>query len=156
MVLLKYLSNIWKTLEMLLTSCEINLILTWSEKCVITSNTAANQATTFAITDTKLYVSVVTLSTQDDAKLLQQLKSGFKRTVSWNKYQLIVTIQASNPYLDYLIDPSFQEVNRLFVLSFENSTDRTLHTKYYLPTAEMKNYNVMIDGQNIFDKKTWK
>ena len=151
MVLLKYLSNIWKTLEMLLTSCEINLFLTWSEKCVITSNTAANQATTFAITDTKLYVSVVTLSTQDDAKLLQQLKSGFKRTINWNKYQSIV---ASNPYLDYLIDPSFQEVNRFFVLSFENSTDRTVHTKYYLPTAEMKNYNVMIGGQNFFDKKT--
>ena len=85
---------------------------------------------------------------------MQQLKSGFKRGINWNKYQSKVLMQASIPYLDYLIDPSFQEVNRLFVLSFENSTDRTVHTKYYLPTAEMKNYNVMIDGQNIFDKKT--
>ena len=76
MVPLKYLSNFWRTLEMPLISCEINLILTWPENYVI-SNTAANQATTFAITDTKLYVPVVTLSTQDNAKLVEQLKIGF-------------------------------------------------------------------------------
>ena len=70
---------------MLLINCEINLILTWSANCVL-SKTNANQATAFAITDTKLYVPVVTLSTQDNAKLLQQLKSGFKRTIDWNKY----------------------------------------------------------------------
>ena len=121
MVPLKYLSNFRRTLEMLLTNCELNLILTWSEKCVITSNTAANQVTTFAIAGTKLYVPVVT---QDNAKLLQQLKSGFKRTINLNKYQLKVTLQALNPNLDYVIEPSFQEVNRLFGLSFENSTDR--------------------------------
>ena len=68
------------------------------------------QATIFAITDSKLYVPVVTLSTQDDAKLLQQIKSGFKRTVNWNKYQWKVTFQALNPYSDFLIDPSFQRV----------------------------------------------
>ena len=62
-----------------------------------------------------------------------------------------VSIQAPNPYLDYLIDQSFQGLNGLFVLSFENTTNRTVHTKYYLPTAEMKDYNVMIDGQNFFD-----
>ena len=121
MVPLKYLSNFRRTLEMLLTNCELNLILTWSEKCVITSNTAANQVTTFAIAGTKLYVPVVT---QDNAKLLQQLKSGFKRTINLNKYQSKVTLQALNPNLDYVIEPSFQEVNRLFGLSFENSTDR--------------------------------
>ena len=82
MVPLKYLSNFWRTLEMLLIDCEINLILTWSANCVA----VANQATVFAITDTKLCVPVVALSTQDNAKLLQQLKSGFKRTVNWNKY----------------------------------------------------------------------
>ena len=78
MVSLKYLSNFWRTLGMPLINCEINLILTWSKKCVIASNTAVNQGTTFAITDTKFYVPIVTLSTQDNAKLLQQLKSGLQ------------------------------------------------------------------------------
>ena len=69
---------------MSLINCEVNLILTWSKDCVITNSTGAGK---FAITETKLYVPVVTLSTQDNAKLLQQLKSGFKRTISCNKYQ---------------------------------------------------------------------
>ena len=72
---------------MSLINCEINLILTWPTKCILSSNTAANQPTTFAITDTKLYVPVVTLSTGDNVKLWQQLKSDFKRTVNKNKYQ---------------------------------------------------------------------
>ena len=75
MVPLKYLSNFWRILEMLLINCEVNLILTWSATCVITDS---NGAGTFAITDTKLYVPVVTLSTQENAKLLQQLKSVLK------------------------------------------------------------------------------
>ena len=79
MVSLKYSSNFWVTLEMSLINCEINLILTWSANCVI-SSAAENQAIIFAISDTKLYVSVVTLSTQDNGKLLQQMKSNFKRT----------------------------------------------------------------------------
>ena len=84
---LKYLSNFLRTVEMSLNNCEVRLILSWSEKYVIVSNTDANQATTFAITDTKPYVTFVILSTQDDAKLLQQSKSGFKITIDWNKYQ---------------------------------------------------------------------
>ena len=144
MVPLKYFSNFWRTLEMSLINCEINLISIWSEKCVLTKDA---KATTFAIKDTKLYVPVVFLSTQDNAKLLRQLKSGFKRTVNWNKYQSKVSIQAPNPYLDFLIDPSFQGVSRLF----ENEDDRTVHTKYYLPTVKIKDYNVMIDRQNFFD-----
>ena len=79
---LKYLSNFWRTLEMPLINCEVNLILTWSKDCVITNSTGEGK---FKITQTKLYVPVVTLSTQDNAKLLQQLKSGFKRTINWNK-----------------------------------------------------------------------
>ena len=83
MVPLKYLSNFWRTLEMPLINCEVNLILTWSSTCVIANS---NGAGTFEITDTKLYVHVVTLSTQENIKLLQQLKSGFKRVINWNKY----------------------------------------------------------------------
>ena len=82
----------------------LSSLLPWPYKCVL-SNDA--KATTFAITDTKLYVSVLTLSTQDNAKLLQQLKLGFTRTINWNKYQSKVTIQAPKSFLDYLVDPSF-------------------------------------------------
>ena len=130
-------------------NCKVNLILTWSKDCVITNSTGAGK---FAITDTKLYVPVVTLSTQDNAKLLQQLKSGFKRTINWNKYESSVKTFAQNRYLNYLINPSFQGVNRLFVLSFENEANRKLHSTYYLPKAEIKDYNVMIDGKNFFDQ----
>ena len=83
MVPLKYLSNFWRTLEIPLIKCEVNLILIWPSKCVITNSTGAG---TFAITDTRLYIPVVTLSTQENAKLLQQFKSGFKRVINWNKY----------------------------------------------------------------------
>ena len=149
MVPLKYLSSFWRTLEMPLINCEINLILTWSDKHVLYSDI---KATTFATTDTKLYVLVVTLSTQNKSKLLQQLKSGFKGTINWNKCQSKVSIQVSNPYLDFLTDPSFQGVNRPFASWFENTDDRKVPTKYYLPTLEIKDYNVMIDGQNFLDQ----
>ena len=82
MIPLKFLSNFWRTLEMPLINCEVELILTWSADCVIIFTNVANQVPTFKITETNLYVSVVTLSTQDNAKLLAQLKSGFKRTIS--------------------------------------------------------------------------
>ena len=82
MVPLLYLSNFWKTFEMPLITCEVNLILTWSANCIIIYTNVANQILTFTITETNLYVPVVTSSTQDNVKLLLQLKSGFKRTVS--------------------------------------------------------------------------
>ena len=90
---LKYLSNFWRTLEVSLIDCEINLILAWSDRCFITDNPIANQEPTFTITDVKLYALVVILSTQYNAKLLQQLKSGFKRTINWNTYKPKVTVQ---------------------------------------------------------------
>ena len=92
---------------MSLINCEINLILPWSEKFVLSNDT---KTTTFTVTDTKLYVPVVTLSTEDNAKLVQQLKSGFKGTVKRNNYQSFMSIQKPNPYLDYLIDPGFEGV----------------------------------------------
>ena len=147
MVPLKYLSNFWRILEMPLTNCDINNILSWSGKWMLSNDT---KATIFAITDTKLNVSVVTVSTQDNVNLFQHLESGFKRTIEQNKYQPKVSLEAPNPNLGFLIDPSFQGVNRLFDLSFENKDDRTVRTKYYFPTVDIKDYNVMIDRKNFF------
>ena len=96
----------------------------------------ANQAATFSITDAKLYVPVVTSSTQDNAKLLEQLKSDFKRTINWNKYQAKVSAEGVNQYLDFLIDPSFQGVIRILVLPFEDVAQRTSDKRYYIPTRE--------------------
>ena len=132
-----------------LINCEVNLILTWPSTCVISYATGK---TKFKIKDTKLYVSVVTLSIQDNAKLLQELKSGFKRTINWKKYQSNIKTYTQNRYLNHLVDPSYQGVGRLFVLSFENEAGRTSHSTYYLPKAEIKDYNVMIDGKNFFDQ----
>ena len=118
MVPLKCLSNFWRTLETPLINCEVELIFTWSENCVITSTNVANQNPTFTITETNLNVPVITLSTQDNSKLLPQLKSGFKRTISWNKYISKPELLAQNANLNHLIELSFQGVNRLFVLAF--------------------------------------
>ena len=126
MVPLKYLSNFWRTLEMPLINCEIELILDWSANCVIISTNNANQVPRFTITETNLYVSVVTLSAQDSSKLLPQLKNGFKRTITWNKYLIKPELLAQNANLNHLLEPSFQGINRLFVLAFENDNQRTV------------------------------
>ena len=110
MVPVKYLTNFCRTLEMLLINCEVEIILHWSSNCVIIYTNVANQAPTFTITETNLYVPVVTLSTQDNEKLLPQLKSGFKRKISWNKYLAKPELLAQNANLNYLIEPSFQGV----------------------------------------------
>ena len=94
-----------------------------------------------------MYVLVVTLSTEDDNKFFEQLKTGIKRTIKWNKYRAEMTNQAKTNNLDYLIDPAFNKVNILFVLSFENEEDRTSFSKYYTPKVEIKDFNVLIDGK---------
>ena len=111
-----------------------------------------NQGATFEITETKHYVPVVTLSTQDNTKLLTQLKSGFKRTVTWDKYLSKPELLAQNPNLNLLVEPSFQVVNKLFVLAFENDRQRTSNKRYCIPNVEIKDYNAMIDGRNVFDQ----
>ena len=124
---LKYLCNFWRTLEMPLINCEVNFILTWSSTCVLIAiliTSVQNQAARFTITDAKLYVPVVTLSTQENTKFLQQLISGFKRVINWNKYLSKPELLAQNPYINHLVEPSFQGVNRLFVLAFENDNNR--------------------------------
>ena len=121
-----------------LTNCEIKLILTWSAGCVIIYTDVADQFPTFSMTESNLYIPVVTLSTQDNAKLLPQLKSGFKRTISWNKYMSKPALLAQNSNLNHLIEPSFQGVNTLFVLAFENDVQRTSNKRYYIPNVEIK------------------
>ena len=140
---LKYLSNFWRNLDMPLINCEISLTLSWYEKCILTSKairtasadsvvSAINNPTNavFKKTDCKLYVPAVTLSSEEDNELVNQLKLGSKRTLKWNKYMSQMSNQTANNNLNYLIDPTFSNVNRLFVLSFENEEDRNSFSNY--------------------------
>ena len=122
MVPLKYLSNFWRTFEVLLINCEISLILTWFSNFFVIVNHVASQVQKYAATETKTYVLVVILSTQDNAKFSHQLKSGFNRAISWKKYQLKVTVQRRNQYLDDIIDANFQRLNTRFLSSFKDDT----------------------------------
>ena len=138
-------------------NCEIELILTWSKNCALADMTAANNLPTgleFQITDTKLYIPVFTLSKENDKKLLEQLISGFKRTVKWNKWRLQMTIQPKNNNLNCLIDPPSTKINRLFVLSFVRNAEgdhRDSFSHYYVPKAEIKEFNVLIKGKGFID-----
>ena len=125
MVPLKYLSNIWRTIEMPLINCEVSLNLIWSANCVVTNFTGEGK---FKINNTNLYLPVVTLSTKDNEKLLEQLQSGFKTVINWNKYLSKPTLLTQNPNLNYLIEPNIQRVNRLFILAFENDAQRKVHS----------------------------
>ena len=165
----KHSSNFWRHLDVPLINCEVELILTWFKNCVLIdkstreANYGANpvvyeidnpENATFKITDVKLFVPVVTLSKENDIKLLEQLKIGFKRTIKWNKYRSQMTIQPQNNNLNYLIDPTFTNVNRLFVLSFSrnNNTDsRYSLLNYYVPKFKVNDFNVLIDGKSFFD-----
>ena len=135
-----------------LINCEGELILTWSANSVIIYTDVANQVPTFEIAETNFYVPVVTLSTQDNSELLPQLKSGFKRIISWNQYLPKPELLPQNPNLNYLVEPSFQLVNRLLVLAFEIDEQITSNKRYSIPNVEIKDYNVMIDGKNFLDQ----
>ena len=123
----------------------------------MTANALANPATAapveleFEIADTKLYVPVVSLSKENDIKLLGKLKPGFKRTIKWNKYRSQMTIQPQNNNLNYLIDPTFTNVNRLFVFSFSRNNlgddKRDSFSHYYVPNVEIEDFSVLIDGK---------
>ena len=149
-----------------LINCEVSLILTWSENCVLTDITTqaaknanpnadplveareridAATSAIFEITDTKLYVPVATLSTKGDNNFLEQLKSGFKS----NKYRSKMTNQTKTNNFNYLIDPMFTKVSRLFALSFKNEEDRTSFSKYYTSKLEIKDFNVLINGKSF-------
>ena len=161
---LKYLGNFWRSLNIPLISCEVSLELKWDENCVITSKEQrvigggnrdnAPTGATLAITNCRLYVPVVTLSKNDEIKLLTNLKSGFKREIIWNKYRSQVTSEAVNNNLNILVDPTFTNANRLFVLSYATDDDnynRQSYSQFYLPKVMVKDYNVIIDKLAIFD-----
>ena len=168
---LKHLSNFWRHLDIPFINCEVGLILTWFKNCVlILIDKSAREANydadpnvyeidnsenaTFKITDVKLFVPVVSLSKENDIKLLEQLKTGFKRTIKWNKYRSEMSTQPQNNNLNYLIDPTFTNVNRLSVLSFprNNNTDsRYYFSNYYVPKVRVNDFNVSIDGKSFFD-----
>ena len=159
---LKYLGNFWRALNVPLISCEISLELKWNENCVITSleqrqvgarrrNNAPTGAS-LAINDCKLYVPVVTLSKDDEIKLLTNLKSGFKREIIWNKYRSQMTTEAINNNLNILIDPAFTNLNRLFVIAYgQVNNERQSFSRFYLPTVMVKDYNIIIDKLAFFD-----
>ena len=155
---LKYLGNFWRALNIPLISCEMSLELKWNKNCVITSqqigvnldggNTAAPTGATF---DCKLYLPAVTLSKDDETKLLTNLKSGFKREIIWNKYRSQMSTEAINNNLNILIDPTFTNVNRLFVLAYQTAYDRQSYSQFYLPRVMVKDFNVIIDKLAFFD-----
>ena len=165
----KYLSNFWRALNIPLINCEIQLILTLSKNCLLADMTKRNakqnntaivpqRELEFQIKYTKLYDLVVTLSKENDIKLLEQLKTGFIRTIKSNKYRSQMTIENNNNNLNYLIDPTFTNVNKLSVLSFERIEENNVQkgykdffSHYYVPNAEIKNLNVLIYGKRFFD-----
>ena len=158
---LKYLGNFWRALNIPLISCEVFLELKWNKNCIINSiqheinsdggNTEAPKVATLSITDCKLYVPVVTLSKDDEIKLLTNLKSRFKREIIWNKYISQMTAEEANNNLNILIDPTFTNVNRILVLAYQTADDRQSFSQFYLPNVMVKDYNVIIDKLAFFD-----
>ena len=137
-----------------LINCKIHLELNWSKDCVM--STIAD--TTFKITNTKLYVPIVTLSSKDNVKLVKLLEEGFKRPVYWNEYQTKIETRNldNNNLTRFPLDASFQGVRRLFVLAFDNTdngakkVERNSHKKHFLP--RVSTYNALIDGRNFYDQ----
>ena len=158
---LKYLGNFWRALNIPLISCEVSLELKWDKNCVITSleqwdirggnrdNTPTGA--TLAINDCKLYVPAVTLSKDDEIKLLTNLKSGFKREIIWNKYRSQMTTEAINNNLNILIDPAFTNVHRLFLLAYQTGNDRQSYSQFYLPRVVVKDFKFIIAKLAFFD-----
>ena len=154
---LKYLNNIWRSLEMPLTNWKIYLESNWIEDCTLSSTADSAKC---KITDAKLHVPIVTLSTKDNVNLTKQLSDGFKRSFYWNNYQTIpakVIEKGKNKY--ELLSASFQGVERLFDLAYfiaadaaNNEAGIKNNRKYFLPRGEINNHNVLIDGRNFYDQ----
>ena len=150
---LKYLSNFFRSLEMPLINCKIKLNLTWKKECVL--STDAGDAV-FIINDTKLYVPVVTLSKEDNKDFIEQQNKGFHQSIYWNEYKTKeINENADANVFKYInLDPSFQGVNRLFVMAYnrvDGQHTRNGQRKYYLPIIDLEKYSVIIDGRNFYD-----
>ena len=152
---LKYLSNFWRSLEMSLINCKVEFSLSWDPNCVLSSLVGAS---TLTITDAKLYVSIVTLSTVDNVKFSKLLSEAFKWPVYWDKYKIIPNkTYNENDYIRELLDASYQGVKRLFVLAYRdrggaNRVTADSHRRYFLPIVKIENYNIEIDGRNFYDQ----
>ena len=145
-------SSFWRSSEMPLINCKVEISLKWYENCVLSSG---GTTATFAITDTKFYVPVVTLKTEDNAKLSKLLSEWFKRSIYWNKYKVILKDYDVNNYIRERLDASFQGVNRLFVLVYaygNNITNENAYRRYFLPRFKIENYNIEIDGRSFYDQ----
>ena len=164
---LKYLSSFLRSQEIPLINCKIRLELNWNNDCVMYGadsyaggDNDNDREVTFQIISAKLYVPVVTLSTKDNVNLTKQLDEGFKRSVYWNEYQSKIETKTAdnNNVTRFPLDISFQGVNSLFVLTFDNTengnkkVERDSHRKYFLPRVDITNYNVLIDGRNFYDQ----
>ena len=115
---------------------------------------SSGTAATFTITDTKLYIPIVTLQIEDNTKLSKLLSEGFKRSIYWNKYKIIFK-NYNNEYIRERLDASFQGVNKLFVLAYasgDNVTNENSYKKYFLPRLKTKNYSIEIDARNFYDE----
>ena len=150
---LKYLSNFFRSLEMPLINCKIKLNYTLKKECVLSTDVGA---AVFIINDTKLYVPVVTLSKEDNKDYIEQQNKGFQRSIYWNEYKTkeINENADANVFRYINLDPSFQGVNRLFVMAYNranNQPTRNGQRKYYLPRIDLEKYNVLIDGRNFND-----
>ena len=150
---LKYLSNFFRSLEMPLINCKIKLNLTWKKECVLSNQ---DGAAVFIINDTKMYVPVVTLSKEDNKDFIEQQNKGFQRSIYWNEYKTKeINENADDNVFKYInLDPSFQDVNRLFVMAYNRANGqptRNGQQKYYLPRIDLEKYNVFIDGRNFYD-----
>ena len=146
---IKYLSNFFRLLEMQI-NCKIKLNLTWKKDCVLSTSVGE---TVFIINDTKLYIPVVTLSKEDNKDFIEQQNKGFQRSIYWNEYKTKeINEDANANVFKYInLDPSFQGVNRLFVMAYNRATGqptRNGQQKYYLPRIDLEKY-VIIDGRNF-------
>ena len=133
-------------------NCEIELDLLWTKDCALIEQNNNITGVNFVIPSTKLYVPVVTLSINYNIKFLENIKHEFKRTISSKKYRSEMTTQPRNNNLDFLIDPAFRNINRLFVLSFKNGENDSMRDsdKHSMPLVEIKDFNVLIDNKPFF------
>ena len=139
-----------------LINCKVELSLKWIENCVLTTSTNANKAT-FKIADAKLYVPIVTLSAEENARLSKLLGEGFKRYKVVDDRVVEIADNNEEKYIREFLDSNYQGVKRFFVLAYYNTEGNNqvsinFSKKYFLPRIEIKNYNIEIDGRNFYDK----